>query len=85
MDPVQKKKTGRDLPKRGKANRISRTEELLRRQRKFRLESRFLDPDVCLGDKTWLETHIWHAKRMHMENMWGHRLVRANYALATLS
>ncbi|KAL7280061.1 hypothetical protein ACG7TL_006476 [Trametes sanguinea] len=25
-------------------------------------------------DKTWLETHIWHAKRMHMENMWGYRL-----------
>ena len=27
-------------------------------------------------DKTWLETHIWHAKRMHMENMWDYRLVR---------
>ncbi|EED77921.1 predicted protein [Postia placenta Mad-698-R] len=22
-----------------------------------------------LGDKTWLETHIWHAKRMKMENI----------------
>lgn len=29
-----------------------------------------------LVDKTWLETHIWHAKRMKMENMWGYRLVR---------
>ncbi|EIN12776.1 POP1-domain-containing protein [Punctularia strigosozonata HHB-11173 SS5] len=58
MDPVQKKKANRALPKRGKANRISRTEQLLKRQR----------------DKTWLETHIWHAKRMHMENMWGYRL-----------
>lgn len=27
-------------------------------------------------DKTWLETHLWHAKRMHMDNMWGYRLVR---------
>jgi hypothetical protein len=22
----------------------------------------------------WLETHIWHAKRMHMKNFWGYRL-----------
>ena len=25
---------------------------------------------------TWLETHIWHAKRMHMLNAWGYRLAR---------
>lgn len=25
-------------------------------------------------DKSWLETHIWHAKRMHMANMWGFRI-----------
>ncbi|EKM51892.1 uncharacterized protein PHACADRAFT_127885 [Phanerochaete carnosa HHB-10118-sp] len=24
--------------------------------------------------KVWLETHVWHAKRMHMEEMWGYRL-----------
>eukprot|EP00741_Cyanophora_paradoxa_P000344 tig00000403_g335.t1 len=23
---------------------------------------------------TWLETHIWHAKRLHMANLWGYRL-----------
>lgn len=23
---------------------------------------------------TWLETHIWHAKRFHMTNRWGYRL-----------
>lgn len=22
----------------------------------------------------WLETHLWHAKRMHMTNKWGYRL-----------
>lgn len=22
----------------------------------------------------WLETHIWHAKRMHMEGLWGYKL-----------
>ena len=27
------------------------------------------------GGKTWLETHIWHAKRMRMGNLWGYRLV----------
>lgn len=25
--------------------------------------------------KQWLETHVWHAKRMHMTEIWGHRLV----------
>ncbi|KAG1733032.1 ribonucleases P/MRP protein subunit POP1-domain-containing protein [Suillus paluster] len=46
------------LSKRGKTKQVTRTESLLKRQR----------------DKSWLETHIWHAKRMKMENMWGYRL-----------
>lgn len=25
-------------------------------------------------DKSWLETHVWHAKRFHMKNIYGHRL-----------
>lgn len=25
--------------------------------------------------KAWLETHIWHAKRMKMIDIWGYRLV----------
>lgn len=30
-------------------------------------------------DKRWLETHIWHAKRARMENMWGYRIaLRSN-------
>ncbi|KAI0917369.1 hypothetical protein AcW1_007429 [Taiwanofungus camphoratus] len=58
MDPMRRKALGRSIPKRGKAKRVSRTQELLKRQR----------------DKTWLETHLWHAKRMKMENMWGYRL-----------
>ncbi|OBZ71160.1 Ribonucleases P/MRP protein subunit pop1 [Grifola frondosa] len=58
MDPVRRKALGRSMPKRGKAKRVNRTTELLRRQR----------------NKTWLETHLWHAKRMKMENMWGYRL-----------
>ncbi|KAF8120269.1 ribonucleases P/MRP protein subunit POP1-domain-containing protein [Boletus edulis] len=45
-------------PKRGRVNQITRTEVLLKRQR----------------DKSWLETHIWHAKRAKMQNMWGYRL-----------
>lgn len=28
----------------------------------------------------WLETHIWMAKRMHMVNTWGFRLVRSTFA-----
>ena len=27
-----------------------------------------------LGDKSWLSTHIWHAKRFHMTNLWSYRL-----------
>ncbi|KAF8225887.1 POP1-domain-containing protein [Tricholoma matsutake] len=58
MDPVRKKILGRSMPKRGKAKRLSRSELFLKRQR----------------DKLWLESHLWHAKRMKMENMWGYRL-----------
>ncbi|KAH7340957.1 ribonucleases P/MRP protein subunit POP1-domain-containing protein [Rhizoctonia solani] len=25
-------------------------------------------------NKAWLETHLWHAKRMHMSDVWGYRL-----------
>lgn len=28
----------------------------------------------ALDEKMWLETHIWHAKRFHMSNMYGYRL-----------
>ncbi|KAF8073840.1 NUC188 domain-containing protein [Lyophyllum atratum] len=59
MDPVRKKALGRATSRLGKSKRLKRTELFARRQR----------------DKLWLETHIWHAKRMKMENMWGYRLV----------
>ena len=26
------------------------------------------------GDKRWLPTHIWHAKRFHMSTLWSHRV-----------
>ncbi|KAG1861722.1 ribonucleases P/MRP protein subunit POP1-domain-containing protein [Suillus subalutaceus] len=58
MVPVTRRILKRGRSKRGKTKQVSRTESLLKRQR----------------DKTWLETHIWHAKRMKMENMWGYRL-----------
>ncbi|KAG2343311.1 POP1-domain-containing protein [Suillus weaverae] len=58
MVPVTRRILKRGRSKQGKTKQVSRTESLLKRQR----------------DKTWLETHIWHAKRMKMENMWGYRL-----------
>ncbi|KAG6903119.1 hypothetical protein C0995_004666 [Termitomyces sp. Mi166 len=58
MDPLRKKALGRSISKLGKNKRLKRTELFARRQR----------------DKLWLETHIWHAKRMKMDNMWGYRL-----------
>ncbi|KAI0087814.1 NUC188 domain-containing protein [Irpex rosettiformis] len=53
-----KVKPKKHIPQRGKARRVPRAQELLKRQR----------------DKVWLESHLWHAKRMHMEDMWGYRL-----------
>ncbi|KAF8527485.1 ribonucleases P/MRP protein subunit POP1-domain-containing protein [Hysterangium stoloniferum] len=58
MDPVKRKALGRKLSKRGNSKHISRTQSFLKRQH----------------EKSWLETHIWHAKRMHMKNIWGYRL-----------
>ncbi|KAF9077548.1 POP1-domain-containing protein [Rhodocollybia butyracea] len=58
MDPMRRKALGRSMPKLGKARRLPKSVLFLKRQR----------------DKRWLETHLWHAKRMKMENMWGYRL-----------
>ncbi|KAH8998691.1 POP1-domain-containing protein [Lactarius akahatsu] len=58
MDSRRRKILGRSLPKLGKSRREGRSETFKRRQK----------------DKKWLETHLWHAKRMRMENMWGYRL-----------
>ncbi|KAH9971933.1 ribonucleases P/MRP protein subunit POP1-domain-containing protein [Lactifluus volemus] len=58
MGHLRRKILGRSLPKRGKDRRELRTDAFARRQK----------------DKKWLETHVWHAKRMHMANMWGYRL-----------
>lgn len=75
--PVKKKK----LPQRGKAKQESRTDSFLRRQSECRAHrSRPHSNPHPAEDKTWLETHIWHSKRMIMENMWGYRLVRRGVA-----
>ncbi|KAE9383432.1 POP1-domain-containing protein [Gymnopus androsaceus JB14] len=55
MDPMRRKALGRSMPKLGKKRQLPRSVMFMKRQR----------------DKKWLETHIWHAKRMKMENMWG--------------
>lgn len=41
-----------------------------RRRPKFALESHARRQKK----HRWLETHIWHAKRMHMVDVWGYRL-----------
>jgi hypothetical protein len=78
MDSLRRKILGRSLPKRGKDRRELRSDALARRQSEcYVLEAMCSVPSVYMipGDKNWLETHLWHAKRMHMENMWGYRLV----------
>ena len=78
MGSLRRKILGRSLPKRGKDRREPRTDALTRRQSEFYvLETICSVSSVCMisEDKKWLETHLWHAKRMRMENMWGYRLV----------
>ncbi|ETW81747.1 RNase P [Heterobasidion irregulare TC 32-1] len=58
MDPMRRKILGRTLPKRGKSRREPALSKFEKRQ----------------ANKTWLESHLWHAKRMIMEDMWGYRL-----------
>ena len=31
-------------------------------------------------NKIWLETHIWHAKRMKMVTKWGYRLAERSFS-----
>jgi hypothetical protein len=75
---MRRKALGRSLPKRGKDKREPRSDVFRQRQSELQ-EPETLGPVLrlhsILGDKKWLETHLWHAKRMHMENMWGYRLV----------
>lgn len=81
MDPPKKSTSSKPKSKKaGKTKALPRTEALLKRQSRFPHHTRalmwltlnLLKPE----DKLWLETHIWHAKRMKMETIWGYRLVR---------
>ena len=29
---------------------------------------------ITLESKKWMETHMWHAKRMKMKDIWGYRI-----------
>jgi hypothetical protein len=76
MDPVKKKELKRALAKRGKSKRLTRTEQFLKRQGGSFPHDYTVQTILYFSvDKVWLETHIWHAKRMHMETKWGYRLV----------
>ncbi|GJE88273.1 POP1 and POPLD domain-containing protein [Phanerochaete sordida] len=51
----------KSAPKQGKEKCKSRTAVFQKRQE----------------NKVWLETHLWHAKRMHMQDHWGYRLAES--------
>jgi ribonuclease P/MRP protein subunit POP1 len=77
---MRKRLLSRNLPKAGKNKRIKKTVSFLKRQRMYIQSTNIVHLLIWnLGDKVWLETHIWHAKRMKMENMWGYRLVRVPF------
>lgn len=75
---VPKKTNRKKPPQPGHEKRIKRTDAFLKRQSECNQLTTVLHflTKIISVDKTWLETHLWHAKRMHMENMWGYRLVR---------
>ncbi|KAF8610299.1 POP1-domain-containing protein [Ceratobasidium sp. AG-I] len=59
IEPAKRKKFMKLLRRKTRlASGSKRTERFLKRQK----------------NKTWLETHLWHAKRMHMQDVWGYRL-----------
>lgn len=59
IDPVKRRKFMKLLKRKRRLARGSgRTQKFRNRQK----------------NKTWLETHLWHAKRMHMLDIWGYRL-----------
>jgi ribonuclease P/MRP protein subunit POP1 len=75
---MRRKVLGRSHPKQGKDRREPRNEVFSRRQSEvyvLEILSPVSSVHMTSGDKKWLETHLWHAKRMRMENMWGYRLV----------
>lgn len=58
------------LRARGNLQGQSRTEQMRARQRKYETKV----PADIQGDKRWLGTHLFHARRFHMVNLWGYRL-----------
>jgi tRNA G37 N-methylase Trm5 len=75
---AQKKRAkakARFLKKKG----LTKTDIYLKRQSEYHAILAANDPRTHLvritAEKTWLETHVWHAKRMKMENVWGYRIV----------
>jgi ribonuclease P/MRP protein subunit POP1 len=81
MDPPSKNTSFKSKSKKaGKTKALPRTEALLKRQSHSLYHTGALmwltHIVLKLGDKLWLETHIWHAKRMMMKTLWGFRLVR---------
>ncbi|KAG8735621.1 hypothetical protein FRC10_010354, partial [Ceratobasidium sp. 414] len=57
--------------------------KLLKRKKRLARESKRSEKFANRQkNKIWLETHLWHAKRMHMQDIWGHRLVRTRYFVA---
>jgi ribonuclease P/MRP protein subunit POP1 len=59
------------------ANLLAKVElQALRNRRLKRRVKYAMQSHVRRAKKhAWLETHMWHTKRMHMRNLWGYRLV----------
>ncbi|SCV74721.1 BQ2448_7750 [Microbotryum intermedium] len=76
--PPPPKKTPKDAAKPKKVTR-----KMLGPRRRLRGRSKAAALLKRQRGKLWLETHVWHAKRMHMTTRWGYRLVRLYTRSAT--
>eukprot|EP00438_Fugacium_kawagutii_P025890 Skav233700 [mRNA] locus=scaffold1927:389826:390815:+ [translate_table: standard] len=90
------RKVRRTLPKDGAAAAQLAAEKAPNNTQTVRVRKHWRRPALLLQAHAWappsiaaalqsrfLETHVWHAKRSHMENVWGHRLASHNNALGT--
>ena len=75
-------KAGITPPKKSVRRKRRRNLSLLHKKRTSMIPTPEVEgPSGACGDSgpsKWIETHYWHAKRMHTRNMWGHRIAFEN-------
>lgn len=61
-----------------KNNALKKSKKVRKRYRK-RPRQLLLEYKRRQKTKTWLETHIWHAKRFRMKTSWNYKIAESSY------